>query len=288
MAAESQDGMDGIFHYTFKGEVPTEIQKYWAQRYKIFSQYDEGIWMTDDAWFGITPESVANKIAAHIASSAGPEKDTLIDAFCGAGGNTIAFALSGRWKLIFAIEKDPKILKCAKHNAEIYGVARKIVWIQGDCFDVIQRYEPVAKQAVIFGSPPWGGPEYNAADIFNLDAMLPYSLKQIHKSFSAITPDMALYLPRSSNLNQIARHAKPAKQVNGDATKDPDDHKTQVVHYCLGGASKALTVYYGAFASIIEESDTAADEEEAEYYEDQQYEEEYPYDERYEYGYEQS
>ena len=32
---------------------------YWWQRYKLLSKYDEGVWFTDDAWFGITPESVA-------------------------------------------------------------------------------------------------------------------------------------------------------------------------------------------------------------------------------------
>jgi hypothetical protein len=32
---------------------------YWWQRYKLLSKYDEGVWLTDDAWFGITPESVA-------------------------------------------------------------------------------------------------------------------------------------------------------------------------------------------------------------------------------------
>ena len=33
--------------------------RYWHQRHMIYSKYDEGIWMTDDAWFGITPEPVA-------------------------------------------------------------------------------------------------------------------------------------------------------------------------------------------------------------------------------------
>jgi hypothetical protein len=32
---------------------------YWAQRYRIFSKYDDGVWLTDDAWFGVTPEPVA-------------------------------------------------------------------------------------------------------------------------------------------------------------------------------------------------------------------------------------
>ena len=49
---------------------------------------------------------------------------------------------------IFAVEKDPKVLACAKHNAEIYGVAKKILWIEGDVFDVLQgRLKPLAKQA---------------------------------------------------------------------------------------------------------------------------------------------
>jgi hypothetical protein len=35
------------------------ITSYWAQRYRIFSKYDDGVWLTDDAWFGVTPEPVA-------------------------------------------------------------------------------------------------------------------------------------------------------------------------------------------------------------------------------------
>ncbi len=66
---------DECHHYESVGEVPWDIQKYqfslsdrnltnnhdryWQQRYSIFSLYDEGIYMTDDAWFGVTPEPVA-------------------------------------------------------------------------------------------------------------------------------------------------------------------------------------------------------------------------------------
>lgn len=90
--------------------------------------------------------------------SAPSSKTTLIDAFAGAGGNTIAFALSARWERIFAVEKDPAALACAKHNAEIYGVGDKIWWIEGDIFSMLRkRLDGVAQDAVIFGSPPWGG-----------------------------------------------------------------------------------------------------------------------------------
>ena len=50
---------DGVRQYMSAEDVPYELSKYWYQRYKIFSKFDEGIWMTDDAWFGVTPEPVA-------------------------------------------------------------------------------------------------------------------------------------------------------------------------------------------------------------------------------------
>jgi trimethylguanosine synthase len=78
--------------------------------------------------------------------------------FAGVGGNTIAFAGSGRWKRVYAIEKDPKALACAKHNAEIYGVGDLISWYEGDCFEYLAKeLTDLAEFAVIFASPPWGG-----------------------------------------------------------------------------------------------------------------------------------
>lgn len=77
------------------------------------------------------------------------------------GGNTIQFALSGRWERVYGIERDAEVLACARHNAEIYGVADQIEWIEGDCFDllkdVVGRDEDDGSRVVIFGSPPWGG-----------------------------------------------------------------------------------------------------------------------------------
>jgi len=100
----------------------------------------------------------ARKIAQHVAKAAPKEKTILIDAFGGAGGNVIAFARSGRWEQIFCIENDPQVLKCAKHNAEIYGVAKSIFWIGGDSFEQIpKRFNKMAEKAILFASPPWGG-----------------------------------------------------------------------------------------------------------------------------------
>ena len=81
-----------------------------------------------------------------------------MDCFAGVGGNTIAFALSGRWKRVYAIEKDAQVLACARHNSKIYGVANKISWYEGDCFEVMKNeLGNLHEYCVVFASPPWGG-----------------------------------------------------------------------------------------------------------------------------------
>ncbi|KAF2100032.1 trimethylguanosine synthase [Rhizodiscina lignyota] len=218
--------------------MPENVRKYWYHRYDLFSKYDEGVELTSNSWFGVTPEAVAVKIAQHIGDSVPPSKKFIIDAFAGAGGNAIAFALSGRWERVFAVEKDPEELKCAKQNAKVYGVEKKISFVNGDCFNIIKnRYSHMREEAVIFASPPWGGPTYQAEDIFDLSKMEPYTLKKLHTSFSKYFSEMVFYLPRTSDLNQLAALVKDGDQI-------------QAIHYCMTGFSKALCAYYGDFADI--------------------------------------
>ena len=94
-------------------------------------------------------------IAQHVATTG---TRILIDCFAGVGGNTIAFAKSGKWDIIIAIEESEAVMKCAKHNGEIYGVANQISWCLGDSFDVLNKYPELQESdPVIFASPPWGG-----------------------------------------------------------------------------------------------------------------------------------
>jgi trimethylguanosine synthase len=60
---------EGVHHYESTEELPLEIAKYWHQRHNIFSKYDEGVWLTDDAWFGVTPEPIAKyaSLSLHLA-----------------------------------------------------------------------------------------------------------------------------------------------------------------------------------------------------------------------------
>ncbi|KAL8954034.1 MAG: hypothetical protein Q9222_000156 [Ikaeria aurantiellina] len=223
-------------YYSSLQEVPREYQKYYHQRYSLFSKYDDGILMTDSAWFGVTPEPVANKIAENIAEATPSSRSILIDCFSGVGGNTIAFARSGRWKRIYAIDKDENAIHCAKHNAELYGVGHQISWFHGDCFDIINSHlTPLGNYSVLFASPPWGGPSYQTSPVFDLSTMQPYSLNQLLGPFRRLCQEHALLLPRTSDLRQLAGESQ-------------DSHQIRATHYCMEGASKqALCVYFGAF-----------------------------------------
>lgn len=147
--------------YTNSNQLPKDMAKYWAQRYRYFTLFDEGIKMDMEGWYSVTPE----KIAAHIAERC--RTDVVIDAFCGVGGNSIQFAL--RCHQVIAIDIDPVRLECARHNAKIYGVDDRIEFICGDFMTLIPRL----KADVVFLSPPWGGPGYLAQDEFDIKHDIP-------------------------------------------------------------------------------------------------------------------
>lgn len=67
--------------------------------------------------------------------------------------------------------------------------------------------------------------------------MEPYTLLQLYSSFSKNCDSVVLYLPRTSDLQQIADQYEPKK----------DGGKLKTMHYCMHGASRALCVYYGRF-----------------------------------------
>jgi len=67
--------------------LPGHLAKYWAQRYRLFSRWDTGIRLDAESWYSVTPERIARHTARRCRSA-----HTMVDAFCGAGGNTIQFA----------------------------------------------------------------------------------------------------------------------------------------------------------------------------------------------------
>lgn len=177
----------------------------------------------------------------------------IIDLFAGAGGNTIQFALSGAWDRVIAVERDAATLACAQHNAEVYEVAEYITFVHADCFDFLNRLvnrpdtlddelnvrldlglddgPALARGVEVFASPPWGGVGYQQADVFDLEAMEPYSLAHISAACRPMAH--ALFLPRNGDLRQLA-----------NLVPDGAAEKLDVVQYCVKGAAKGLVAYY--------------------------------------------
>jgi trimethylguanosine synthase len=73
------------------------------------------------------------------------------------------------------------------------------------------------------------GTKYSTDDVFDLTKMEPYNLEKLYKSFTKISKELVLYLPRTSDLNQIARYGQEGK-------------KLEVAHYAMMGASKVREV----------------------------------------------
>ena len=39
------------------------MSKYWTQRYRVFSRYDEGVRLDPEFWYSVTPERIAEHIS---------------------------------------------------------------------------------------------------------------------------------------------------------------------------------------------------------------------------------
>jgi hypothetical protein len=94
--------------------------------------------------------------------------------------------------------------------------------------------------------------------VFDLSVMQPYNLDYMLREFSKITKEIAAYLPRNSDLEQIANYRLGNQNL-------------PIIHYCMRGASKvcyieleiekitrnsdgrqALVAYYGDFSATPE------------------------------------
>lgn len=209
------------------------VQKYWPQRYSLFSRFHEGIQMDPTGWFSVTPE----RIAKHIASRCGARPLVVYDPFGGVGGNAIQFALAGHHVICGDISGER--LAMAKHNADIYGVADYIDFVEGDYFQVAQGI----KADVVFLSPPWGGPSYAHAESFEVDWMMAIDGKAVFDTALQVADNVIYYLPRNASLSSIARLVDGASEAlqcfeieeNWSGTKDGR---------ALGGL-KAISVYFG-------------------------------------------
>ncbi|XP_030581232.1 trimethylguanosine synthase [Archocentrus centrarchus] len=219
-----------------KQQVPAEmaaepeLAKYWAQRYRLFSRFDEGIRLDREGWFSVTPERIAEHIALRVECSFHASQ-LVIDAFCGVGGNAIQFALTG--KRVLAIDIDAARLEMARHNAAVYSVADRIDFLQGDFLQLAPRL----CADVVFLSPPWGGPDYLTAEVFDIRTMMEPDGVEIFRLAKLISDNIVYFLPRNVDMDQVASLAGPGGKV-------------EVEQNFLNNKLKTVTAYFGSLIKL--------------------------------------
>ncbi|KAI3767420.1 hypothetical protein L2E82_17525 [Cichorium intybus] len=203
-------------------EISPIINKYWCQRYLLFSKYDEGIKMDQEGWFSATPECIARHHAFRCRNG------IIVDCFTGVGGNAIRFAPNNKHTI--AIDIDPNKIEYAQHNATIYGVKDLIEFITADSFILAKNL----KADTVFLSPPWGGPEYAKARNFDLNMLKPHNGQFLFNVAKGIAPRIVMFLPRNVDINQLAELA----------LSDNPTWKLEVEKNFLNGKLKAITAYF--------------------------------------------
>lgn len=110
---------------------------------ELFSRWNQGCQLDEEGLYSVTPERHALRIAKQA------QHPVIVDAFCGGGGNTIAFARQKHVQKVISFEIDPARMQMARNNASIYGISDKISFHQKSSL----QNPPAAP--FVFLDPPW-------------------------------------------------------------------------------------------------------------------------------------
>jgi trimethylguanosine synthase len=264
---------DGIVNPHDKSKVP---DKYWAQRKRFFSRFDDGVRLDKEGWYSVTPEKIANHLAERLVEGRDDASQGMVvlDAFCGCGGNAIAFALRPEVSLVLAIDADREKLVLTANNAMVYGVPKeKLILIHGNACDALQSYKQGIRiekkespketgDAVdgfqiggmdmlperidsVFLSPPWGGMDYETSGKRNyhietcieVDATpeTKWNGEEILEACAVATNGPVLYfLPRNINGISLGRSALKSKYKTLEIEMNILNNKLKTVTAYLG------------------------------------------------------
>ncbi|QPG77245.1 hypothetical protein FOA43_004652 [Brettanomyces nanus] len=235
------------------------MRKYWRSRYNLFSRYDQGIILTKELWFSVTPESVSIFIARIIKAAFKDKCHNILDLFCGGGGNTIPFLYY--FQHVYCLDNTEMHLQCTLNNARVYYdeevITNHLKVIQCDWKYSIDsdeksiealntqrsiKYLKSEKIDIVFGSPPWGGPSYLSSDVYNTDNLMPFRLEKLLRSLKQISDRIVLFLPKNSDLDQILSESQKVFD---------DDAVPRTFRMSINGHEKGLLCCWGEeFANV--------------------------------------
>ena len=146
------------------------------------------------------------------------------------------------------------------------------------------RSQGKRKIDVVFLSPPWGGPSYiygspkkalaNGVDAlaggiddmedaagrtqgdYSLSSVLPVHGAELYALTREITPNVAFFLPKNTNLDEVSGLVNGAGEASAGAGKKREGAKgeerqdmIEVEEQYMGGKLKALVCYFGELAA---------------------------------------
>ena len=131
---------DELLMHTY-ASLPNKCKKYWRKRYLLFSKFDEGVYLTSELWYSVTPEVTA-RFTARLVKKLLPDCENVLDVCCGGGGNTIQFAKI--FKNVGGVDVNANNIKCSQHNSAVYGVDANTWFVQGDWNKLLEdsRWSP--------------------------------------------------------------------------------------------------------------------------------------------------
>jgi trimethylguanosine synthase len=154
----------------------------------LFKRFDEGIELDAEGWYSVTPEVCADHVASRFEDAAEQFKRAstnngrnvrnrkgkqssksivILDAFCGCGGNAIAFAKLPPSVVshIVCIDVDRTKLRKAAHNASIYGISpNRIFFVEANSVAVMERYY---RDGSLVMEPPEISSKYPPREIYD-------------------------------------------------------------------------------------------------------------------------
>ena len=180
--------------------IPEEqlSNKYYYQRYYYFSLFDSGIKMDEESWYSVTPEEISIFISNLIKNSS---EKTILDAFCGCGGNTIQF--SKNFKKVIANDISENKINLTINNVKVYNKNVNNVEYKTNDFLTFNSEEKID---YIFLSPPWGGKDYINDKEFTLKKWVKPDIEKIIEKSLSLCNNLIFYLPRNTNINELINY----------------------------------------------------------------------------------
>jgi trimethylguanosine synthase len=165
----------------------SNLKKYWER----LTPKERDMKLDDEALYSLCPQSVAFQICDIIKST------HIVDAFCGAGGMTIAFALKHRH--VTAVDIDKKRLSYSMHNAKLFNVDDRIDFIEGNILTTLSKLK---NTAVVF-DPPWGGPDYSKFETFTLSSFSPKGERLIYLAKALCFKEVVFRVPKNFDFDSL-------------------------------------------------------------------------------------